>query len=180
MHVLIKHMTTLFKLESPFTLSQSFLLLQPIPNTIFCQQSPYSQSYGFSSSHIQMWELDHKEGWALKNWYFWTMVLEKTLKSLLDSKEIKPVNPKWNQPWIFFGRTDEEMEASIVWPPDTKSWLIGKDLDTGKNWRQEEKGTTEDEMVGWASPTQRTWVWANSRDGEGQGSLVCCSHAVTS
>ena len=126
-----------------------------------------------------MWQLDHKEGWALKNWCFWTVVLEKTLRSLLDSKEIKPVNPKGNQPWIFFGRTDAETEASIVWPPDTKSWFIGKDLDTGKNWTQEEKGTTEHEMVGWASSTQWTWVWANSRDGEGQGSLVYCSHGVT-
>ena len=102
-------------------------------------------------------ELDHKEGWVLKNWCFWTMVLEKTLESPLDSKEIKPVNPKGNQSWIFIGRTDPEAEAPILWPPDAKSCLIVKDPDAGKDWRREEKGTTEDEM---APPTQWTWVWA--------------------
>ena len=96
----------------------------------------------FSSSHIQMWELDYKEGWAPKNWCFQTVALEKILKSLLDSKEIKPVNPKGNQPWIFIGRTDAEVEAPILWPPDVKNWLIRKDIDTGKDWRQEEKEAT--------------------------------------
>ena len=109
----------------------------------------YSQSYGFSSSHVWMWELDHNESWAPKNWCFWTMVLEKTLESPLDYKEIKPVNPKGNQSWIFIGRTDAEAEAPIFWPPDVKNWLIGKDPDAGKDWRQEEKGTTEHEMVEW-------------------------------
>ena len=113
----------------------------------FANKGAYSQSYGFSSSHVWMWELDHKEDWALKNWCFWTAVLEKTLQSPLDSKEIKPVNPKGNQPWIFTGRTDAE--ALILWPPDAKNWLIGKDPDARKDWMQEEKGTTEDEMVGW-------------------------------
>ena len=94
-----------------------------------------------------MWELYHKESWLPKNWCFWTVVLEKTLESPLDWKKIKPVNPKGNQPWIFIGRTDAE--APILWPPDVKNWFIGKDLDAGKDWRQEEKGTTEDEMVGW-------------------------------
>ena len=94
---------------------------------------PYSQSYGCSSSHVQMWELGHKEGWASKNWCFWTVVLEKTLESLLDSKEIKPVNPKGNQPWIFIGKI--EAEAPILWPPDAKSQLIGRDSDAGKDWR---------------------------------------------
>ena len=94
-----------------------------------------------------MWELDHKESWAPKNWCFWTVVLEKTPESLLDYKEIKPVNPKGNQSWIFIGRTDAE--ALILWPPNSKNWLIGKDPDAGKDWRWEEKGTTEDEMVGW-------------------------------
>ena len=103
---------------------------------------------GFSSSHVWMWELDQKESWALKNWYFWTMVLEKTLESPLDSKEIKPVNPKGNQPWIYIGRTDAEASASVLWPPDVKSQLIGKDTDAGKDWGQE-KGATEDAMVGW-------------------------------
>ena len=93
-----------------------------------------------------MWELDHKEGWAAKNWCF-QIVLEKILESLLDSKEIKLVNPKGNQPWILTGRTDAKAEAAIVWPPDVKSWLIGKDSDAGKDWRQKEKGVAKDEMV---------------------------------
>ena len=96
-----------------------------------------------------MWELDHEEGWVLKNWFFQIVVLEKTLKSHLHIKEIKPVNPKGNQPWVFIGNTDAEAEAPILWPPDAKSWLIGKDSDAGKDWRQKEKGTTEEEMVGW-------------------------------
>ena len=96
-----------------------------------------------------MWELDHKENWVPKNWCFWTVVLEKTLESPLDYKKIKLVDPKWNQPWIFIGRTDAEAEAPILWPPDANNWLIGKDLDSGKDWRQKEKGMTEDEMVGW-------------------------------
>ena len=98
-----------------------------------------------------MWELDHKESWAPKNWSFWPMVLEKTLESPLDCKEIKPINPKGNQSWIFTRRTDGEAEAPILWPPDMQNWLIGKDPDGGKDWRQEQKGTTEDEMVGWTS-----------------------------
>ena len=108
-----------------------------------------SQSYGFSSSHVWMWELDHKESWVPKNWCFWTVVLEKTLESPLDCKEIQPVHPKGNQSWIFIGRTDDEAETPILWPLDAKNWLIGKDSDAGKDWRQEEKGTTEHEMVGW-------------------------------
>ena len=103
--------------------------------TSLCWQRSNSQSYGFSSSHVQMWELDHKEGWALKNWCFQNVVLEKTLVSPLDSKEIKPVNPKGNQPCIFIGRTDVEAEGPILWPPDEKSQLIGKDSDAGKDWR---------------------------------------------
>ena len=96
-----------------------------------------------------MWELDHKEGCVPKNWCFWTVVLEKTLKSPLDCKEIKPVNPKGNQSWMFIGGTDVEAKTPILWPPDAKNWLIGKDTDAGKDWRWEEKGTTEEEMVGW-------------------------------
>ena len=107
------------------------------------------QGYGFSSSHVWMWELDYKESWASKNWCFWTVVLEKTLESPLDSKEIQPVYPKGNQRWIFIGRTDAEAETPIRWLPDVKNWLLGKDPDAGKDWRQEEKGMTEDEMVGW-------------------------------
>ena len=115
----------------------------------FTNKGPSSQSYGFSSSHVWMWELDYKESWALKNWCFWTVVLKKTRASPLDSKEIKPVHPKGNQSWIFIGRTDAEAETSILWPLDGKNWLIGKDPDAGKDWRQEEKGTTEDDIVGW-------------------------------
>ena len=107
---------------------------------LFANKCPSSQSYGFSSSHVWMWELDHKESWAPKNWCFWTVVLEKTLESPLDSKEIQPVHPKGNQSWIFIGRTDAEAETSIFWPPDVKNWLIGKDPEAGKDWRQEEKG----------------------------------------
>ena len=114
----------------------------------FANKGPSSQGYGFTSSHVWMWGLDHNEGWEPKNWCFRTVVLEKTLESPLDSKQIKPASSKGNQPWIFAGRTDAEAEAQILWPPDAKSRLIGKDPDAGKNWRQEEKETTEDEMVG--------------------------------
>ena len=122
-----------------------------------------------------MWELDHKEGWAPKNGCFWTVVLEKTLESPLDNKEIKPVNPKGNQSWIFIGRTDAEAEASTLWPPDVKNWLIGKDPDVGKDWRQEEKGTTEDEMVGWHHWLDGHEFEQAPRDGVGQRNLACCS-----
>ena len=113
----------------------------------FADKSLYSQSYGFSSSHVWMWELDHKESWALKNWCFWTVVLEKTLESPLDCKEIQPVHPKGDQSLVFIGRTDVEAETPILWPPDAKSWLIWKDPDAGKDWRKEEKGVAEDEVV---------------------------------
>ena len=108
-----------------------------------------SQSHGFPSSHVWMWELDNKESWALKNWCFWTVVLEKTLENPFDCKEIQPVNPKGNQSCIFIGRTDAEAEAPIFWPFDVKSRLIGKDPDAEKDWKQEEKGSKENEMVGW-------------------------------
>ena len=115
----------------------------------FVNKGPSSQSYGFSNSHVWMWELDYKESWALKNWCFWTVVLEKTLESPLDCKEIQPVHPGGDQSWVFIGRTDAEAETPILWPPDMKNWLIWKDSDAGKDQRREEKGTTEDEMVGW-------------------------------
>ena len=115
----------------------------------FAGKGPYSQSYGFSSSHVWMWALDHKEGCWPKNWWFWTVVLEKTLESPLDCKDIKSVNPKGNPPWVFIGRTDAEAEAPVLWPPDVKNWLIGKDPDAGQDRRLEEKGMTEDEFVGW-------------------------------
>ena len=142
----------------------------------FVNKGPSSQRYGFSNSHVWIWELDHKEGWVQKNWSLWTVVLEKTLESPLDCKEIKPVSPKGNQSWIFTGRTDAE--APIVWPPDPKSWLLRKNSDAGKGWRREEKGTTEDKMVGWHH-------WFNGHefeqalgDGEGHGGLACCNHRV--
>ena len=115
----------------------------------FADKGSSSQCYSFSSSHVWMWELHYKESWAVKNWCFWTVVLEKTLESPLNCKEIQPVHPKGNQSWIFTGRTDAEAEALLLWPPDGKNWLIRKDPDAWNDWRQEEKGMTEDEMVGW-------------------------------
>ena len=117
--------------------------------TVLCQKCPSSQGYGFSSSHVCMWELDYKESWVSKNWCFWTVLLEKTLESPLDCKEIQPVHLNGDQSWVFIGRTDVEAETPILWPPDEKNWLIWKDPDAGKDWRQEEKGMTEDKMVGW-------------------------------
>ena len=129
----------------------------------------------FLSCHVQMWEMDHKEGWMPKIWYFQTVVLEKTLESPLDSKEIKPVNPKGNQPWIFTVRTDAKTEAPILWPPDAKSQLTGKDLDPEKDLQQEEKGMTEDKMVGWHHWFNGHEFEQSPGDCEGQGSLVCFS-----
>ena len=141
----------------------------------FADKSPSSQSYHFSSSHVWMWELDHEKGWALKNWCFWTVILEKTLESPLDCKEIQPVHPKGNQSWIFIARTDAEAETPILWPPDAKNWLIRKDPDAGKDWRREEKGMTEDEMVGWHHPLNGHKFEQTPGDGDGQGSLACRS-----
>ena len=120
-----------------------------------------------------MWELYYKGSWALKNWCFWAVVLEKTLKSSLDSKEIQPVHPKENQSWIFIGRTIAQ--TPVLWPPDAEKWLIGKDLDAGKDWMQEDKGTTEDEMVGWHHQFDGHEFDLALGVGDGQGSLVCCS-----
>ena len=167
----------------------------------FAGKGPSSQSYGFSSSHVWMWELDYKE-----SWYFWTVALEKTLESPLDCKEIKPLHPgvsdgqgglvccdswgckqsemtelldwtelKENQLWIFTGRTDAETEALVLWPPDAKSQLIGKEPVVGKDWRQEEKGITEDEMAGWHHWLNGHEFEQTPGDDKGQGSLVCCS-----
>ena len=122
-----------------------------------------------------MWELDYKENWAQKNWCSWTVVLEETLESPLDCKEIQPVHPKGNQSWMFIGRTDVETETPILWPPDAKSWLIGKDPDAGKDWAQEEKGTTEDKMIGWHHRLKGHGFWQTPGVGDGQGSLACCS-----
>ena len=141
----------------------------------FVNKGPSSQSYGFSSSHVWMWELDYKESWVPMNWCFWSVVLEKTLESPLDSKEIKPVHTKGNQSWIFFGRTDVETETLILWPTDAKNWLIGKDPDARKDWRWEEKGTTEDEMIGWHHQDDRHEFEWTLGVGDRQGGLECCS-----
>ena len=140
----------------------------------FANKGPSSQGYGFYSGRVRMWKLDYKESWAPKNWCFWTVVLEKTLASPLDCKKIQPVHPKGDQSWIIIGRTDVEAETPILWPPDVKRWLIGKDPDAGKDWGQEEKGMTEDEMFVWH-------YWLNGHGfgwtpgvGDGQGGLACC------
>ena len=133
------------------------------------------QSYGFSISHVWMWELDHKESWALRNWCFWTVVLEKTLESPLDSKEIQPVHSKGNQSWKFIGRADAEAENPILWSPDAKNGLTGKDSDAGQDWRQEEKGMTENEMVGWHHRLDGHESEQALGVGDEQESLGCCS-----
>ena len=122
-----------------------------------------------------MWELDHKEGWAPKNWCFQTAVLKKTLESPLDCKEIKPINPKENEPCILIGRTDAEAEDPVLWPPDAKNWLIGKDPDAGKDWGWEEKEATEDEMVGWYHRLNGRKFEQTQGDAEVQGNLACSS-----
>ena len=140
----------------------------------FANKVLFSQNHSFSSSHVWMWELDPKEIWVLKNWCFWTVTLEKTLESPLDCK-IKSIHPKGNQSWIFIGRTDAEAEAPIFWPLDAKNWLTGKDPDAGKDWRQEEKGSTEDEMFGLHQQLYGHEFEQAPGAGDGQGSLECCS-----
>ena len=140
----------------------------------FANKSPSSQSYGFSSGHVWMWELDCEETWVLKNWCFWTVVLEKTLESPLDCREIQPVSSKGDQSWVFIGRTDAEAETPILWPPHTKSWLIGKDPAAGRDWGQEEKGTTEDEKAGWLHRLDGHEFEYTLGVGDGQGGLACC------
>ena len=140
----------------------------------FANTGPSSQGYGFSCGHVWMWELDCEEGWAPKNWCLWIVVLEKTLESPLDCKEIQPVHSDGDQPWDVFGRNDDKAETPVLWPPHAKSWLIGKDSDAGRDWGQEEKGTTEHETAGWHH-------WLDGREsqwtpgvGVGQGGLACC------
>ena len=146
----------------------------------FSHKGSYSQSYGFSSSHVWMWELNQKKGWVPKNGCFRTVVLEKTIESLLDCKEIQPVNPKGNQSWIFVGRADAEAEAPKLWSRDEKSRLIREDPDAGKEWRQKENGMTEDEMVGCHHWLNGHEVEQTLGDGEGRGSLACCRVAMYS
>ena len=140
----------------------------------FADKGLSSQGYGFSSGHIWMWELDCEEGWTLKNWCFWSVVLEKTLEGPLDCKEIQPVHSEGDQPWDFFGRNDAKAETPVLWPPHAKCWLTGKDFDAGRNWGQEEKGTTKDEMAGWhhwLDVCESEWTLG---DGDGQGGLGGC------
>ena len=160
-----------------FTHIQFLLYYYLINVYLRSDKGPYNQSYGFSRNYIWMWELDHKEGWASKNWCFWTVLL-KILETPLDCKEIKTVSPKGNQSWIFIGRTDAEVEAPVLWPPDGKSWLFGKDPDAGKDWGQEEKGTTEDEMFGWHHRLNGHEFEQTLGDGEGQGRWCAGVHGV--
>ena len=141
----------------------------------FANKGPSGRGYGFSSGHVWMWELDCEESRVQKNWCFWTVVLQKTLESSLDCKEIQPIHSGGDQPWDFFGRNHAKVETPVLWPPHAKSWLIGKDSDTGRDWGQEEKGTTEDEMAWWHH-------WLDGREsewtlgvGDGQGGLACCN-----
>ena len=141
----------------------------------FADKGPSNQNYGFSSSHVWMWELDYKENWAPKNQCIWTVVLEKTLESPMDCKEFQPVHPKENQSWIFIGRTDAEDETPKLWPPDVKNRFIWKDPDPRKDWMQVEKGTIEDEMVGWHHQLNAHEFAYTPGVGDGQWGLECCS-----
>ena len=141
----------------------------------FANKGLSSQGYGFSRSHVWMWELDFEENWVLKNWCFWTMVLKKTLESPLDCQEIQPVHPKGDQSWVFIGRTDAEAETPILWPPHMKNWLTGKDPAAGRVWGQEKKGMTEDEMAGWHHRLDGHESGWTLGVGDGQGGLACCN-----
>ena len=145
----------------------------------FANKGPSSQGYGFSSGHVWMWDLDYKESWALKNWCFWTVVLEKTLANPLDCKAIQPVHPKGDQSWVFIGRTYFEAETPILWAPDAKSWVIWKDPDAGIDWGQEEKGTTEDEMVGWHHLLDEHGFGWTLGVCDGQGAWCAAVHGVS-
>ena len=140
----------------------------------FANKGLSSQGYGFFSGHVWMWELDCEESWGPKICCFWTVVLEKALESPLDCKEIQPVHPKVDQSWVFIGRIDVEVETPILWPPDAKSWLIWQDPGAGKDWGQEEKGTTENEMVGWHHRLNGHGFGWTLGVGDGQGGLACC------
>ena len=141
----------------------------------FVSKGPSSQGYVFFSGHVWIWELDYKESWAPKSWCFWTVVLEETHESHLDCKEIQPVHPKGNKSWVFIWGTDVETETPILWPPDVKSCLIWKDPAAGKDWGQEEKGTTEEEMVGWHHRQNGHGFGWTPGVGDGQGGLACRS-----
>ena len=144
----------------------------------FADKGPSSQGYGFSSSHIWMWALNYKESWVLKNWSFWAVMLQKTLESPLDCKEIQPVSSNGNQSWIFIGRTDAEAETPILWPADGKSLVTGKYSDAEKDWRQEAKGMTDSETI-WCHRLSVHEYEHALGVGDGQGSLTCCVHGVS-
>ena len=160
-------------LSSLFTLATLINVYGPLTVLLNCV-SLMIKGYGSSSGHVWMWELDCEGSWAAKNGCFWTVVLEKTLERPLDCKEIQQVHPKGNQSWVFIRRTDAEAETPILWPHDAKSWLIGKDPDAGKDWRREEKGTTEDELVGWHHRLDGHGFGWTPGVGGGQAGLVCC------
>ena len=141
----------------------------------FAKNVVSSQSYGFSSGHVQMWVLDYKESWVPKSWCFWIVVLENTLESSLDCKESQTVHPKGDQSWIFTGKIDVTAETPILWPSGSKNWLLGKDPDAGKDWKQEEKGMTEEEMVGWHHRHNGHEFEKALEGSDGQGSLACCN-----
>ena len=188
----LQMVTTTMKLNDACSLKKSYHKSSQNINKqrhYFANKDPSSQSYGFSSSHVSMWELDYKESWVLKNWCFWTVVLEKTLESPLDCKEIKSIHPKWNQFWILTGKTDAEAEVPILWLSDVKNqkrpWFnpfptmtFGKDPDVGKDWRWEEKGTTENDMIEWHH-------WFDGHEFEQApgvdrtGKPGVCSHGIT-
>ena len=170
----LKMVTAAIKLKDTCSLEESLDSILKSRH-YFANKGLSSQSYGFSHSHVWMWELDYKENWVPKNWCFWTVVLEKTLESPLHCTEIQAVHPKGDLSWIFIWRTDAEAEDSIFWPPDVKNWLVWKDPDAGKDWRQEEKGMTEDEMVGWHHQLNGHKFVQALGAGDRQGSLACCS-----
>ena len=166
----LQMVTAAMKLKDAYSLECYDQLRQHIKK----QRHFANKGYGFSSNHVWMWELDCKESWVPKNWCFWTVVLDKTLESPLDCKEIQPVHPKGNQSWMFIRRTCNEAETPILWPPDAKNWLIWKDPDAGKDWRQE-KGMAEDEMAGWHHRLNGHGFGWTPGVGNGQGGVVCCN-----
>ena len=166
----LQMMTAAMKLKDTYSLNEKPSKCIKKQRYYFSDQGPFSQSLIFPS-HVWMWELDYKESWTLKNWYFWAVVSEKTLESPLDCREIKPINPKGNKSCLILGRTDAEAKSPILWPPDAKSQLTGKDPDAGKDWRHEEKGTRDDEMIWWHHRLNGH-EFEQAPGDDGQGSLL--------
>ena len=170
----LQMVTAAMKLKDAYSLMTNLDSMLKKQRYYFANKGPSSQGYGFSSGHVWMWELDCEESWVPKNWCFWTVVLEKTLESPLDCKEIQPVHPKADQSLVFIGRTYAEAETPLLWPPHVKSWLIGKDPDAGRDWGQE-KGMTEDEMAGWHHRLDAHEFGWTPGVGDGQRGVACCS-----